>query len=118
MRIPLEDFTEVSLVIDDTKHSRKNGNLGTRFPPFFGQIRKNTGETDAATNADAAVAAVANAAAYASAADTNADADDYDIADADAFDADADANWRCQLKLEQNALHRFALKTSIRRTAH
>ena len=44
----------------------KNGNLGTRFPPFFGQIRKNTGETDAATNADAAVA---NAAACASAAD-------------------------------------------------
>ena len=50
----------------------KNGNLGTRFPPFFGQIRKNTGEKDAATNADAAVA---NAAACASAADTNADAD-------------------------------------------
>ena len=36
--------------------------------PIFGQIRKNTGETDATTNADAAVA---NAAAYTSAADTN-----------------------------------------------
>ena len=55
MRIPLEDFTEVSLVIDDTKHSRKNGNLGTRFPHFFGQIRKNTGETDAATKGAIAV---------------------------------------------------------------
>ena len=40
----LEDFTEVSLVIDDTKHSQKK--VGTFF---WGEIPENTGETDAAT---------------------------------------------------------------------
>ena len=64
----------MSLVINDTKHSRKKWEPRNPVPAFFGQIRKNTGETDAATNADAAVA---NAAACASATDTNEDADDY-----------------------------------------
>ena len=46
----------MSLVINDTKHSWKKWEPRNPVPAFFGQIRKNTGETDAATNADAAVA--------------------------------------------------------------
>ena len=88
MRIPLEDFTEVSLVINDTKHSRKKWEPRNPVPAFFGQIRKNTGETDATTNADAAVA---NAAACASDADADADADISD-ADANITDVDIDAD--------------------------
>ena len=59
--------------------------------------------------ADADPVAYADSAAYADAKYAAASADD----DADTDTADVA---RCQLKLEQNALHRFALKISISRT--
>ena len=77
----LEDFTEVSLVIDDTKHSQKK--VGTFLG---GKFQKNTGETDAV----AAVATDANAIADAVAFDVAADANSDAYTDAD-IDADSDA---------------------------
>ena len=77
----LEDFTEVSLVIDDTKDSQKI--VGTFFG---GEIPENTGETDAV----AAVATDANAIADAVAFDVAADANSDAYTDAD-IDADSDA---------------------------
>ena len=77
----LKDFTEVSLVIDDTKHSQKK--VGTFLG---GKFQKNTGETDAV----AAVATDANAIADAVAFDVAADANSDAYTDAD-IDADSDA---------------------------
>ena len=82
----LEDFTEVSLVIDDTKHSQKK--VGTFFG---GNSRKILVRLMLLPNADAAVAAIAavaiaDAVAFDVAAYANSDA----YTDAD-IDADSDA---------------------------
>ena len=77
----LEDFTEVSLVIDDTKHSQKK--VGTFF---WGKFQKNTGETDAVTAVATNANAIADLVAFDVAADANSDA----YTDAD-IDADSDA---------------------------
>ena len=78
----LEDFTEVSLVIDDTKHSQKK--VGTNWG---GNSRKILVRLMLLPNAVATVAnAIADAVAFDVAADANSDA----YTDAD-IDADSDA---------------------------
>ena len=76
----------MSLVIDDTKHSRKKWEPRNPVPAFFGQIQKNTGETDAVTAVATDANAIADAVAFDVAADANSDA----YTDAD-IDADSDA---------------------------
>ena len=80
----LEDFTEVSLVIDDTKHSQKK--VGTFF---WGNSRKILVRLMLLPNAVAAVAANANA-------NTDGDIDADSDADTDAkyAAADDDADYR------------------------
>ena len=82
----LEDFNEVSLVIDDTKHSQKK--VGTFLGG--GNSRKILVRLMLLPNAVAAVATDANAIADAVAFDVAADANSDAYTDAD-IDADSDA---------------------------